>query len=249
MARFVLVHTAYFGGWAWRFVTSRLRDAGHDVWAPTLTGLGERAHLAHPGIDLDTHIEDVVNMLRYEDLDQVVLVGWSYGGMVTTGVADRVPELLNRLVYLDAEVPRDGESTFDLNGQEYRAEAEEMVRTSGDGWQVPLGSDEEVEELFKVWFPDPGTRRWVRSKLVSQPVETYRQPARLSNPAAEVLPRSLVRWPRDGEAFAPTYEPIAERIRADPRWEYHEVDTNHFAPLVAPELVTDLLLERAGVGA
>jgi pimeloyl-ACP methyl ester carboxylesterase len=249
VTRFVLVHTAFFGGWSWRFVAPRLRDAGHDVRAPTLTGLGERAHLAHPGINLYTHIEDVVNVLRYEDLDQVVLVGWSYGGMVITGVADRVPELLTRLVYLDAEVPRDGESTFDLNGQEYRAEAEEMVRTLGDGWRVPLGRDEEIEEHFRVWFPDPATRRWVRSKLVSQPVETYRQPIRLSNPAAESLPRSFVRWPRDGEAFAPTYGPIAERIRADPRWEYVEVDTNHFGPIVAPGLVADLLLERAGVGA
>lgn len=108
MTTFVLVHGAWLGGWAWKHVTPRLRMAGHEVFAPTLTGLGERVHLAHPGVGLETHIQDVVNVLVFEDLQQVTLVGHSYGGIVITSVADRTPERLAQLVYLDAFVPEDG---------------------------------------------------------------------------------------------------------------------------------------------
>ncbi len=110
-ATFVLVHPAWFGGWCWGKVTPLLRDRGHDVYTPTLTGLGERAHLANPEISLATHIEDVVNVLEFEDLQRVILVGNSSGGMVITGVADRVPERLAQVVYLDAFVPEDGQKS------------------------------------------------------------------------------------------------------------------------------------------
>ena len=105
MSTFLIVHGAWSGAHAWRWVRPLLRAAGHDVVTPTLTGLGERVHLATPETDLDTHVEDVVEVLYYEDLTDVVLVGHSYGGMVVTGVADRVPERLAHLVYLDADVP------------------------------------------------------------------------------------------------------------------------------------------------
>lgn len=108
MTSFVLVHGAWCGGWIWKHVASALRARGHDVLTPTLTGLGERAHLASPEVGLGTHVEDVVRVLEYDDLTDVVLVGHSYGGMVVTGVGDRVPERLAQLVYLDAFVPREG---------------------------------------------------------------------------------------------------------------------------------------------
>src|SRR4051794_30531978 len=108
MATFVLVHGAIVGGWCWRWVAPRLRSAGHEVYAPTLTGLGERVHLASPDTDLETHIRDIDNVLRFEDLTDVVLVGWSYGGMIVAGAADRAPERIAQLVYLDADAPRDG---------------------------------------------------------------------------------------------------------------------------------------------
>ena len=111
MATFVLVHGAWHGGWCWRFVRPLL--GGHDVYAPSLTGLGERKHLARADVDLDTHIADVVSLLEMEDLCDVVLVGHSYGGMVITGAADRAPERIGRLVYLDAFVPENGKCTLD----------------------------------------------------------------------------------------------------------------------------------------
>src|SRR5262249_25595660 len=113
MATFVLVHGAWHGGWCWRDVAARLRRAGHDVYAPSLTGLGERAHLARPGIALDDHVQDVVALLQMEALSDVVLVGHSYGGMVVTGAADREAARIRRLVYLDAFVPESGRCVLD----------------------------------------------------------------------------------------------------------------------------------------
>src|SRR5579871_2677956 len=111
MATFVLVHGGWDGGWAWRAIANDLRAAGHEVFTPTMTGSGERVHLASPAIDLSTHVTDIANVLRYEDLYDVILVGSSYGGIVITGVAEVVPERLRQLVYLDAFVPQDGQST------------------------------------------------------------------------------------------------------------------------------------------
>ncbi|HKG49425.1 MAG TPA: alpha/beta fold hydrolase [Actinomycetales bacterium] len=123
MSSFVLVHGAWGGGWAWKKVIPLLRAAGHEVHAATATGLGDRVHLAGPAVDLDTHITDVVNVLAFEDLTEVTLVGWSYGGMIITGVAERVPERLAQLVYLDALVPADGETSYDAerSSEEVRA--------------------------------------------------------------------------------------------------------------------------------
>ena len=134
MGTFVLVHGAWGGGWAWRpTVGALLREAGHEVFTPTLTGLGERAHLASPDIDLETHINDIVGVIEYENLHDVVLMGHSYGGMAITGVADRVPERLAHLVYVDAFVPEDGQSLADLIGP---GTAEGMIaraQAEGDG--------------------------------------------------------------------------------------------------------------------
>ena len=121
MATFVLVHPAWFGGWCWKKVSPLLRAQGHAVHTPTLSGLGERVHLARPEIGLDTHVDDVVNLLVYEDLHEVVLVSNSSGGMVITGAADRAPERIARLVYLDAFVPEDGQSLLDIIPPERRA--------------------------------------------------------------------------------------------------------------------------------
>ena len=131
---FVLVHGYWDGGWAWSQMAPLLRMAGHDVYTPTLTGSGERVHLRHPDVTLDTHVQDIVNMLRYEDLRRVILVGWSYGGMVITGVAEHVPERLAHLVYLDAFVPQDGQSAADLIGPEAMVAMEETARARPGRW-------------------------------------------------------------------------------------------------------------------
>lgn len=242
MAAFVLVHGAWAGGWGWRRVAPLLRAHGHDVFTPTLTGLGERVHLANPNVTLDTHIQDIVNVLLYEDLENVVLVGWSYSGLVVTGVLDRVPERLAHVVYLDAEVPRDGESEFDLAGPEFRDEMEQSARLSGEGWKASPGA--EIEAFFDAWLPDAETRRWFAAKVGSspQPIQTFRQPVRLSNPAADPVPRTFIRCPVDGAAWAGIYDPMVERLRNHPRWRVCELASNHLAPLAAPDLVAGALL-------
>ena len=135
MANYVLVHGGWFGAWCWYKVVPLLQAAGHSVYTPTLTGLGEQAALLTPEIGLDTHIQDVVNLIETKDLQQVILVGHSYSGMVITGVADRVPGRIAHLVYLDAVVPRDGQSLADTApfvGTMLRREANK----NGDGWRV-----------------------------------------------------------------------------------------------------------------
>lgn len=158
MATFVLVQDAFVGGWGWRWVAPELRAAGHDVYAPTLTGLGERVHLASPRVDLDTHSEDVVNVLRYEDLTGVVLVGWSYGGMVVAGAAERVPERIAHVVYFDSDVPLDGETSAPPSQYAVR---EELARVHGDGWRVPPAVIR-VEALLLAELPEE-RRRWIAS--------------------------------------------------------------------------------------
>ena len=134
---FVLVHGGWLGAWCWRRVRPLLQAAGYEVFAPTLTGLGERAHLLSPDIGLMTHVQDVVGLIEAEELQDIVLVGQSYAGMVITGVADRVPERLSHVVYLDAFVPRDGQSLADLVGPEMMANLEQAARAQGSGWRVP----------------------------------------------------------------------------------------------------------------
>src|SRR5215207_8131279 len=175
MATFVIVHGAWSGGHAWRGVRPLLRGAGHEVFTPALTGLGERSHLASAQVDLDTHIQDVLGVLEFEDLDQVVLVGHSSGGMVITGVADRAPQRLAQLVYLDAEVPTDGQCEFDLLPPEERAGYQQAVTTNGQGWQIPRRSLSHYQGL-------DAKLRWAMSRMVPQPINTLTQPLRLTNP-------------------------------------------------------------------
>ena len=137
MATFVLVPGMWLGGWAWRDVAETLRAAGHSVYPVTLTGLGERIHLGGPQVTLDTHIADVVNLLRYEEVRDVVLAGHSYAGTVITGVADQVPERIRRLVYVDTWPFPDGVAQIDLNPPEARQAQEQQVATTGAGWARP----------------------------------------------------------------------------------------------------------------
>ena len=211
MATYVLVHGAWAGGWMWRDVARMLRSAGHEVFAPTLTGLGERVHLANPEIDLETHVLDVVNALRFERLEGVVLVGYSYGGLVVTGVAERLPERVARLVYLDAFVPFDGESAADLLGA---ARAGLFIRAAkhlGDGWRVPARKDGPEGERF-----------------TDMPLKTGLQPLAVRNPAARVLPRSYVLF--TGKPATDLLRPVMARMAARARqagWDTRELPIAH----------------------
>lgn len=225
MATFVLVHGGWGGGWLWQHVSMRLRSAGHEVYAPTLTGLGERVHLAHPGVDLDTHVLDIVNLLEAEDLYNVVLVGHSYGGMPVTGVSERVPERLAHLVYLDAFVPRDGDSLLDLLLPQAREATEEALRRSDDGWRV-------------LWAEDPTPRPWPEPtpRFSPQPWKTFTQPLTVNNPAAAALPRTYVRCATDkvpGSYMADCFQISWERAQ-ESGWRLRELDIAHDDVLEEP---------------
>jgi pimeloyl-ACP methyl ester carboxylesterase len=168
---FVLVHPAWFGGWCWKKITPLLRTHGYDVRTPTLTGLGDRAHLARPEIGLNIHIEDIVNLLKYEDLSSVVLVGNSSGGMVITGVADQVPEQIAHIVYVDAFVPQDGQTMLDLIPPDRRPPMEALVQNEGQGWLVPRFAPPPWEKIVpEVWrITDEADLRWVLPRLRPTP--------------------------------------------------------------------------------
>ena len=183
MRNYVLVGGAWLGGWCWKPVARRLRDNGHDAYPVTLTGLGERAHLARPEIDLDTHIADVVNLIEFEDLHEVVLLGHSYAGIVVTGVADRIRDRISQLVYLDSGPTPDGLSFLDMQPPEVKSHIERRVAERGDGWRLPLPSWEELENVIGASLEglDEPQRRLMRAHAVAQPFGTYTQPLRLVN--------------------------------------------------------------------
>ena len=232
MATFVLVHGAWHGGWCWQRVASRLCTAGHEVYAPTLTGLGERVHLLSPTVDLETHIRDVINVLDYEDLQRVVLVGHSYGGMVIAGVADRATDRLAHVVYLDTIVPRDGASGFTVLPAERVAALQEQVRLAGEGWLIPSPP---VERFGVTAVEDV---QWAAPKLVPQPLATFTQPLRLTDRAA-ALPKTYILCTANPNSF----RPFAEPVRGAPGWRYRELHTGHDAMITAPRELADLLLE------
>lgn len=220
----------YAGGWYWQKVRPLLQAANHDVFTPTLTGLGERVHLARPDTDLDAHIEDIVNVLVYEDLRNVVLVGHSYGGMVIRGVAEREPERLARLAYLDGFVPDDGDRVLDYRHPAFQPDCVERAGAH-DGWRIPTldAADE-----------DPEIVAWEAGRTVPHPLATFQQPIRLSNHDADRLPSVYIHCTNkpDGDAFAR----FASVARNDANWTYIAFDCVHDAMAVKPVELTRLLL-------
>ena len=172
MAIYLIVHGCFSGGWGWSEVANHLRRAGHEVFTPTLTGLGERAHLATPEVNLATHIQDIVGVLACEDLWEVILIGHSSGAMVSTGVAERVPERLAWLVYIDTAIPQDGQSWFDLLGPEMAEQLLKLAESDGQGWRIPL-------------IPDP-------PKFQPHPLKTVTDPLAVKNPVAVGVRRAFI---------------------------------------------------------
>jgi pimeloyl-ACP methyl ester carboxylesterase len=218
---FVIVHGAWGGSWAFRRVASLLNTKGYTVYRPSLTGLGERVHLASPDVGLSTHIDDVVNVLLFEDLRDVILVGHSYGGMVITGVADRVPDRIRRLVYVDAFVPDDGDSVMSLQG-------------SHAGW---------IKQMTKGQYIVPP---WVRPdqpppKDVPQPLKTFTEPIVLKNKSARQIPATYIltvekgRDPRDDD-----FASQSERARAR-GWAVYQLEADHNPQWSAPETLVEML--------
>ena len=240
MATFVLVHGAWHGGWCWQKVIPFLEEAGHEVYAPTLTGLAERASELSPDVGLDTHIQDIVGLLQEKNLHGVILVGHSYGGMVITGVVDAVPERIAHLVYLDTFVPRDGESMVDVSPflVIYLLQTSTGPR---DGWRVDSQGTYGVTTE-----PD---RSWVLSKVTPQPLKTLEQPLHLKNPAiVSAKPRTHIECTGGGFFFS-LMQHIADVAipRALPPteagWRLRQLPTGHDAMITMPRELADLLLE------
>jgi pimeloyl-ACP methyl ester carboxylesterase len=249
LSTFVLVHGAGAGGWIWKKVIPLLRAAGHEVYAPTLTGCGERAHLNRGDIGLDTHVRDVVGTLVCEELAEVILVGHSYGGNVITGVADRAPDRLAQLVYLDANVPRDGESLVDLMGQEPQI-FRERAALRGAQWrhrnpalpELPAAEAPPTAEGLTPWVArgllTAAERDWLLRHFGPHPAQTYLDPVRLRHPAALALPRAYIYCTLTGGPFAT----FAARAKVEPGWRYRELVSGHAAQVMAPRALADLLL-------
>lgn len=230
MATFLVSHGAWSAGWAWKKMRPLLRARGHELFTPTHTGQGERVHLAGPHVDLETHIADILGVLEFEDLHNVVLIGHSYGGMVATGVADRAPERLAQLVYVDAFVPRDGQCLLDLNPPQHRARMLEAARTVGDGWRVtpnPVPPDTCEEDVA-----------WVTPRRVPQSLRTFEQPLHLTG-AGEVIAKAYIYCLRARPED--TFRQFAQRARTETGWRYFEIDSSHNPHITAPEALTTLL--------
>lgn len=239
MTTYVLVHGGWHGGWCWKRVTPFLRDSGHTVYTPTLTGLGERSHLASPETNLSTHIQDILNLLWYEDLTDVILVGHSYSGMVITGVADAAPERIARLVYLDAFVPEDGQSLMAIF-QPASSQEESPVTSMPDDWRVPYPH---LERPFGI--TDESDCQWVRDKITPQPIQTLIEPINLPNAGGSTIPRTYIYLrPPDGQPPETEFVLFAERARTQPDWTYHELVSGHDAMIIVPDAVARLLLEK-----
>jgi len=227
---FLVAHGAWSAGWSWKKMHPLMRKAGHELVTPTYTGLGEREHLASPTNDLETHIQDMLGVIKYEDLSNIVLVGHSYGGMVATGVADRVPDRISHLIYLDAFVPRSGQSQLDLNPPVVRQRMEDSAR-KGDGWRVapnPSPPDTSPEDL-----------RWINERRLPQSIKCFEMPLVLTR-GEPVIPRSYIYCTRTTPADP--FAQFANRARTEKGWRYFELDASHSPQITVPEKLMALLV-------
>jgi pimeloyl-ACP methyl ester carboxylesterase len=225
---FLVCHGAWSAGWAWKKMHPLMQAAGHRLVTPSYTGLGERAHLANPSIDLATHIEDILNVIKYEDLRDIVLIGHSYGGMVATGVVDRARDRINQLIYLDAFVPDDGQSLLDLNEVARQPMLERAG--SGDGWRIPPNPTP----------PDtaPADVEWLTERRVEMPIKCFEMSLKLRH-GELTLPRSYIYATRITPAD--TFGRFAARAKSEPGWRYHEIDASHSPNVTAPQALMALL--------
>jgi pimeloyl-ACP methyl ester carboxylesterase len=230
---FVLVHGAWHGGWCWRRVIAVLRSAGHVVFAPTLTGYGERVHLTRPDLTIEDFATDIVNVIAAEELDNIILVGHSFGGNPVSAVADRVPERLKQLVYIDTLLLRNGESGFSQLDPGIVAQRIELAQKASGGLTIPAPSP----EAFGV--TDPVDAEWLRRQLTPLPLNCYRVPIRLNHPLGNGVNKTYI------ACTNPIYEPAVpthEWVKSQSDWRYLELSTGHDAMITDPQGLADMLV-------
>ncbi len=230
MSVFVIVHGAWTGGWVWRRLRLMLQARGHEVYTPTLTGLGERSHLAHAGIDLETHVQDVLAVLEHEDLRDVLLLAHSYGGMVATGLLHRAVHRIGRVVYLDAFVPRDGQCLFDLLPAGAADKHREAAERCGNGWRIP-----------PMPLPDdtpPIDAAWITARRTAQPLQTFASAVALPH-VGTLPPRHFVYCTK--HAPGDVFSRFAERARQEPGWQSHTLVASHSPHVTARKELGRLL--------
>lgn len=233
MTTFVLVHGAWYGGWCYKRVARLLRQAGHEVYTPTLTGLGERAHLINRAIDLDTHVQDIVAVIRCEELSDIVLCGHSYGGMVITGVAEQIAAKIRSLVYLDAFVPENGKCLFDYLPPEQSRRMRDDAAQNGEGYKItPVPA-----AVFAVNARDAA---WVDAMGVKQPLATFEQKLQVSG---HQVPKRVYML---ATAREPTpFQQFGARFKDDRGWQFVSFACGHNVMLDLPEELAAALIAAA----
>ena len=230
MSTYVLVHGAWGGSWCWKRVRKALQAQGHQVFTPTLTGVGERSHLLSPQVDLNTHINDVVNLIQWEELSDVILCGHSYGGCVISGVADRIPDRIAALVYLDAFVLKNGQCLHDTLPADQRNLQMELTAAHGEGWKVPPIP----AEVFGVNANDAG---WVNRQCTVQPLATFQQPIHLSGKARGIKNVTFILATGFTDSPFPQFYESAKAMG----WKTLKMDCGHAVMLDLPEELTRAL--------
>jgi pimeloyl-ACP methyl ester carboxylesterase len=230
---FVLVHGAWHGGWCWSRVADQLRAAGHRVFTPTQTGLGERKHLLSKDITLGTFTTDIVNVIEAEELNGIVLVGHSFGGNAISGVADVMPERIRHLVYLDSLVVEGGKAPFDNLAAEVVAARRKAAEESSGGLSLPNPPPAVYGVL------DPADAEWVRRRLTPHPISTYTSKLNIRGPVGNHLPRTYVHCTNPSYA---ALQASRDWIKAQAGWRWAEIATGHDAMVTAPEELAGLLI-------
>lgn len=230
---FVLVHGAWHGGWCWRRVADLLQTKGHKVFTPTLTGLGERSHLLRERINISTHVTDIVNVMNWEGLDNVVLCGHSYGGMVVSGVAEQIAGKIASIVFLDAFVPQDGDSMVAITNQPVR----DALKAAVD--RGALGVPPRPAAAFLVNEKD---RAWVDAMCVPQPVGCFTEKMKITGARDRIAKKAYV---RAGAYPNPGFDAAMARVQADKSWRVYDVPCGHDVMVDMPERLMEILLEAA----
>ena len=231
---FFLVHGAWHGGWCWRYVADLLRAEGHRVVTPTQTGLGDRRHLMARNITLDTFIEDLTNVVATEDLEDMIIVGHSFGSVPVIGVVDRMPDRIRHMVFLDGMVLQAGQSVFGMLQPEDAAARRKNVVAQGGGVALPLLP---VKALGIA--EDSPDYAWVERNLAPHPVGTYDSPLHISHPIGNDRPCTYIACTAP---WMPTMASSQDWVRQQPNWRWLELATAHDAMITAPKELTEMLL-------